>query len=87
MIAVYFFVTVFAQAKVMSQIILSLTIFEVTVLDCNLFFHTIFGELIQAYEGTTNGMTQRTTDAIVLEPNGNNQRGITHFSLSKGRIL
>ena len=47
----------------------------------------MFGEFVQANEGTHNDMTPRSIDAISLGSNGNLQVGIKCFGLSTGKIL
>ena len=67
--------------------LLPLAIVEGISVDYNLHFKVTHGKFVQTYEGTRNGMTPRTADAIALGPNGNVEGGIQCFSLTTGRML
>ena len=82
---VMFCINAFAWLK--GAFLSPLSIAEGTVLDFNLHFRVIFGEFMQACEGSTNTMKQRMIDAIALGPNGNSQGGIRCYSLESGKIL
>ena len=87
MITVKFYFNALAWMNLVFKFLSPLNIAEGTALDYHLKFRVACGEFLQTHEGTSNGMTLRTIDAVALGPNTNLQGVIRCFSLATGKVF